>query len=258
MDFLTLFFGWMSGVVGVNLLSSTHSAPLQNWNLNVSDWVIKFIFRTESFKRFSYYATAREKLMGIVTIGYGSTSYFSLGGRPFLYKGSTKVKIGQDLEDVRKTYGFNGTTQQFAKQLVLNFFKNPLNRINRFISDMNKMKIPFNQRLLDVCVDFSYNSGSHFGGLPADTFYNTLFLNDIKNAKTQRDLALAFFRYRFLYVKNFAKHNFDKSKHGWLIRFYAAAKYVETGKEVWLNSSDGFIENQQKVFNDFGIRFSLY
>lgn len=257
MDFLALLFGWTTGIFGVNFLASSTSSPSQNWVLNVSDWVIKFIFRTESFKRFSYYATPEEKSKGIVTIGYGTTSYFSLGGRPFLYKGSSRVKIGQDLEDVKKTFGFNGTTEQFAKQLVLNFYKNPSNRINRFISDMNKMNIPFNQRLLDVCVDFSYNSGSHFGSFASDSFY-TFFLNEIKNAKTQRDLALAFFRYRFLYVRNFAKGNFENSKHGWLIRFYAAAKYLETGQEIWLNSSDGFVKNQQKVSNDFGIRFTLY
>lgn len=253
LELILISLGILSG--GAAAKSFGLLSPTSNTWLPVkmpTDKILKFLKKSEGLMVNSYYASAYEKSKNIVTIGYGTTAYFDSNGKSFLYNGSSNVKIGQNLNLVKQAYKFTGTLEQFASQLILNYIKS--SRYSKVSNDLQKLSVPFNQNLSDALVDATYNSGSIFGGIIGDGFY-TFFLNDIKNAKSSRDLAIAYFKYRYLYVKNFAKGNFPANQHGWLIRYYSVAKYIETGQFLTLNASNGLSKNLDTVFKDYGIRF---
>lgn len=93
---------------------------------------MKLIAEFEGFSDRPYYATAEEKLKGIVTIGYGNT----------IYPDGTKVKI---------------TDSQITKEKGLYILEKTVEKFRIQVKKLIKTKLTQNQE--DALVSFAYNVG---------------------------------------------------------------------------------------------------
>lgn len=171
MDFFTLLFGWMSGVVGVNLLAPTFS------NISNKKWLdFEPTQETLNMIRSAEWGLKPPHLLPYFdnrwTIGFGTVSIYLDNGNYYrdIKQSDTLPKLKLELKKM------NLSDLDFCFLLM----KNHLKRINGYkliAKLLDSASIPFHESLANSLYDFSYHSGGAF----SNGSRNVFFVNSLKS-----------------------------------------------------------------------------
>lgn len=187
------------------------------------------------------------------TIGFGTSYLFDKDGKPYSNAGTNAVKAGDTLTLLKSKMSYSSlSNSDFAEELIKNHLK--ASRYSKVAKDLDSFGVPFRQSFAEALMEVSYGSGSIFGYLRSDIYYID-FLNNARNAKTDKDFATAYIRYRYNYYKNCTmRGQWSTYKYGWMRRVVRLT-FLILGRKLSENELSNYVGYTESLHKKKASRF---